>query len=459
MMSNSFGKFFVCLPLLAAAMALGNATTAFAQFGGGLFQQIGGVRVDASGILGLATESELGAARERILARLGDVDTSIRESVKLRAVSLRGLEAALQQALDSGEPIPDEIRFLAGIQRIQYVIADPESGDILIAGPGEGWITDKAGNVVGETTGRPVLQLEDFIVALRTADDANREYGISVSINPTEEGRAGYDRVKRQIRASGQPFRPEMSTALEEAMGPQEISLTGLPENSRMAQVLAAADFRMKRLAMGFEAAPVAGLPSVLEIARDKGRPADISPRFWLECDYDSVKKSADGLTWQISGPGAKALTESEVATAAGENRNGKDHPIATEWAETMTEKFAELADADPVFAELQNVMDMAVAAAILEKYGLLETAGLEAPCLTGANEDVELPAWHTPKTVASQCSFVQIGDAWMVTTSGGVQVDSWKVLDNVEVDESLASIAKSARSASSDAAWWNAVN
>ena len=49
---------------------------------------------------------------------------------------------------------------------------------------------------------------------------------------------------------------------MEEALGPQTISITGVPPTSHFARVIVAADFRMKRLAMDFEPAPVDDMPS-----------------------------------------------------------------------------------------------------------------------------------------------------------------------------------------------------
>jgi hypothetical protein len=49
------------------------------------------------------------------------------------------------------------------------------------------------------------------------------------------------------------------------------VGSTGVPTDSRFAQVLVAADYRMKRIGMNFEKAPVRGLPSYLEM-----RPASI---------------------------------------------------------------------------------------------------------------------------------------------------------------------------------------
>ena len=106
----------------------------------------------------------------------------------MRKISLRALEAACQHFLtENSGKLPDEIKYLGGLQRIQYVFVYPEQNDIVLAGPAEGWKIDEAGNVVGVTTGRPVLQLDDLLVALRTVSSA-RQGAISCSINPTAEG-------------------------------------------------------------------------------------------------------------------------------------------------------------------------------------------------------------------------------------------------------------------------------
>jgi len=446
MMSKNFGKPNWITTLLTGFLLLTVTNSAYAQFG--TVQQIGGIEVNAGGVLGEVTQQMQADVRQKVLESLASVSDDAKQSTGMRSISMKALEKALQDAANGTSELTDEIRFMAGIQRIQYVIVQPENNDILIVGPGEGWTVDQAGNVVGETTGRPVIRFEDFIVALRTADAANRDYGITVSIDPTPEGQK---RLNRLYRQGG--FSPDMKQAVEEAMGPQNISLTGMPTDSRMAQILVAADYRMKRMAMGFQSAPVPGLPSLLEMAQRKGKGFNQDPRFWLQCSYESIKRSSDGNVWQIDGPGAKALTETQAANGS----KAKDHPLAKQWAENMTEHFAALADADPVFAELQNVMDMAVVAAILRKHDLLVTAGLSIPTVSGENDQVPLPKWSVPETVSSQCSFVKIKNSWMITVSGGVQVDSWSVLDSVQIDDAVAEVAKRvSRTDEKNLVWWD---
>jgi hypothetical protein len=451
-MSKRFGKPDWISALVTGLLLLLFTDTAQAQFG--TVNQIGGIEINASGVLNEVTSTMRQQTRQQVLDSLAAVSDEARQSTDLRAISLRAIEAALQAAAQ-GVELTDEIRFMAGIQRIHYVIVQPENQDILLAGPGEGWTVDAAGNVVGETTGRPVIRLEDFIVALRTADAANRDYGISVSIDPTKEGLRQLAEISRRIQHSG-GFQPEMKGMLEQAMGPQDITLTGLPADSRMAQVLVAADYRMKRIAMGFEPAAVEGIPSVLELAQQRGKGFQQDPRFWLQCQYDSITRSEDGKVWRIEGPGARALTEN-AATGSGQS---KEHPVAVKWAENMTARFADLADADPVFAELQNVMDLAVVAAILRKHDLLITAGVSVPAISGENRQIVLPSRTVPQTVSSQSSFARIGNSWMVTTSGGVQVDSWGVLENVQIDNAIASVANRVTPANRpNRLWWNAIN
>ncbi len=462
-MSKNFGnkeksvRKFVFTFLVAIAATV-SASNVYGQPGGNnFFQTVGGIRISPHGIL----EQTNGQFRSKLRLQMQqelnrEIDPAVAAKSDLRMISVKGIEAALRKANETGEELPDEIKFMAGIQRLEYVFVYPEKGDIVLAGKGEGWKVDEMGNVVGKTTGAPVIRLEDFLTAMQTADNARKDYGISVSINPTEEG---LRRLKRVFRQIGSGFNSRSVSRIEDAMGPNEISLTGVPTDSRFANVLVAADHHMKRLAMGFEEAAVKGMPSVLQMAKKRRKVPSITPRFWLECAYEPVKKSDDGLSWQISGPGAKALTEEESLLQP-DGKARKSHPIATQWAESMTEQFEELANEDVIFAELRNILDMSVIAALIQKEAMMSAVNLDAPFLTGAKE-IELPKWQTPKTVPAQCSYCSVGSrgnkSYMITVSGGIQVDSWGVLDSIEVDNSISETRTLAASnPSSTSAYWN---
>ena len=190
----------------------------------------------------------------------------------LRKISLRQLEAAIAENRAGGKPVSDEMRYLAGMQRIQYVFVYPEHNDIVLAGPGEGWKMNPQGEIVGLTTNRPVMLLDDLLVALRSIETA-RQGGISCSIDPTSEGLARLQAFFQTVRPIEGDPQPTMS-AIEQSLGPQRITVTGVPETSHFARVLVAADYRMKRLAMAFEETPVAGLPNFLQMLKTSGAAA-----------------------------------------------------------------------------------------------------------------------------------------------------------------------------------------
>jgi hypothetical protein len=293
---------------------------------------------------------------------------------------------------------------------------------------------------VGVTTGRPVIQLDDLLVALRSVDQARTE-GISCSIDPTEEGLARLNKLFRELKV----FNANVPDRVEEVLGPQKITLTGVPESSHFARVMVAADYRMKRYAMKLEEAPVRGLTSFVDMTRG-GK--NMMPRWWLACNYEAVARTEDGLAWQLRGAGVKAETE---------NPDGKVDPTAQKWADLMTEKYDELSVKDPVFGELRNLMDMCVIAALIKKEGLLEKASLSLPLLTDSNSDLMIDSWNPPKQVATQASATKKGRNWVITASGGVLVESWQVADKSVMDEATGKVrGQAARPADARHWWWN---
>jgi hypothetical protein len=286
------------------------------------------------------------------------------------------------------------------------------------------------------TTGRPVALLEDLIVALRTRDTAQLE-AISCSIDPTAEGMRRFQSVFSTLREMGDPA--QTLPALEEALGPQKITVTGVPQTSHFARTLVAADFRMKRLAMGFEAAPIGGMPSFMDMLATSRGNQSVTPRWWLAPKYEPLARDADGLAWQLRGQGVQCLTEEDHFNAKGKReKSSKAGATATQWANTLTERFADLADHDSSFGQLRNAMDLAVVAALLDKEGLLDKAGLELPKLT---HEVSLSEYYAPRESASKANFVRRRRDFVVSASGGVQIVPWHLVENIEEVASVGEV------------------
>jgi hypothetical protein len=438
-------------------LALASAVTILALFTENSHAQffrdaaVGGVKIDAEGVLSNPEVGELKQLQAAWQQGLQEVPKDLDAWTDLRFVSLKQIESQLAEARNAGKEIPEAVRFLGGLQRVKYVLVYPERQDIVLAGPAEGWKVDQMGNVVGATSNRPVLTLDDLMVALRAAEASNRT-GISCSIDPTSEGMQRVAQLPPPTRATnGAQSAAERAELLAEALGPQTITVTGVPETSHFARVIVAADFRMKRIAMDFEPAPVDGLPSFLTMAKRRSNLHNAMPRWWIASMYDPIRRDKDGLAWELSGQGARCLTEQEFMNDAGQKqKSGKADPTAQKWADTFTEKFEDLAQEDSSFGQLRNVMDLAVIGALLVKERLLDKSGLVAPNLMHDEPIAEFPA---PRMVPSQASFVKAGRQWVISVSGGVQIFPWQVADRTEESSELASVR--AEKPATDRGWY----
>jgi len=447
--ANRRGTLPLGLFVLGVAL-LASLQPASAQF---VQQQVGGISIDANGVVTKVTVDDLNVLKREREQALKPVPNDLKGTA-LRKISLRELEAAIAQARKNGAPLTDEMRYLAGLQRIQYVFVYPQHNDIVLAGPGEGWKLNSQGEVVGQTTNRPVLLLDDLLVALRSMDAA-RPTGITCSIDPTTDGLSRLQNLLKRTHSIGDDPQPVM-TSIEQTLGPQTVTVAGVPADSHFARVLVAADYRMKRLAMGFDESPIRGLPSFMDMLKTGGgkgaRP--MLPRWWLAADYDSLLADADGLAWELRGAGVKAMTEDEVLAAGGQRqRTGQANPLAKKWADTMTARYDELSKADAIFGQLRNCMDLAVVAALISKEHLAEKCNWSMQLLL--NPELPVESYNAPQHTPSIANATQKGNSWIISASGGVQLNPWQPLEHTSSSAELEAQRSKAVATTSNW-WWN---
>ncbi len=442
----------VLLTALAASLIAGSP--AHAQIG---FQQraVGGVMVNAEGLLRSATVDQRQASLELMRQAVAKPQGEIGQRAALRMISLTKLQQAIAAQVADGKPLSDEIRYLAGLQRIEYVFVYPEGNDIVLAGPAEPWTIREDAAVVGTQSGRPVIQLDDLVVALRSVQTARSE-GISCSIEPTAEGRQRLQNLLKRVNLRPGQSPASIEPAMREAFGPQLIKLSGVPGSSRYARTMVAADYQMKRLAMGLEDSPVPGLPSYLALSKSQRHSAQSNPRWWMACNYDPLSHTEDKLAWRISGQGIKTLTETDLIAAEGRpTRAPQVDKMATQWAEAMTERFEDLAQHQAVFGELRNCVDLSVVATLIVQEQLAQRANCELSDLLGDSGQVELEELAVPRRVEPQCSFIRGTSGWIVTASGGVDVNAFEVVESQQLDPSLSQTQRRARAAERASSWW----
>ena len=446
------------ISIVLATLSLGVLSLATALHAGLSFgsrgRTVGGVVIDPAGMVRAASLED----REELANQLQNANQvlngDLREAAEMRMVSLKGLQAAVAESHAAGKEIPAEVEFMAGLQRIEYVFVDQQNHDVIVAGPAEPWKMREDGFVVGTVTGGATMRLADLTVALRSVENARQE-GITCSIEPTEEGRRRLQQLLNRVKLRPGQSPVVLEASMREAFGPQMIYLSGIPTDSRFARTLVAADFEMKRVAMGLTPSPVATLPSYLEMSRNSQQTKNQNPRWWMVCNYDSLGKSEDGLAWKLSGQGVQTMTEQDVVNQDGSVKRGGVDKMAKAWADKMTESYGDLSKEMPVFSELQNMMDLTVVATLIVQERLADKAGLDLSVLAAENDALQLASYTTPKAVEPHCSFIRGRAGWVVTASGGVDINGFQVVQNQVADPSGSKIREEALAASTGNRWW----
>jgi len=393
-----------------------------------------GVEVDAGGVLKMKVVRDASGqlSKQRIADAKAKLDPKLAAVSKIRKLSLNRLEAALDKALQQGG-IPDEMKYLAGLTRIEYVFFYPETNDIVIAGPAEGYMLDPVGRVVGVTSGQSILELQDLVVALRAFPPSGQKTPhIGVSIDPTQEGLKRLQETLVRMGGRLQPGNfPQMLAAMREALGLQNVTIRGVSPKSHFAQVLVEADYRMKLIGIGLEPPPVK-----MTVFVDKARPASVSRnallRWYFVPNYDAVRMSEDEMAMQLVGDGVKLVGADEVVRADGtrvETGGGKD--IANElWTKSFTEKYGEISRKAPVYAQLRNLIDMSIAAAFIQDRDWYTKAHWKMPLLMDEAK-IAVETYNVPKQVETAINAISKGNQVMTPIGGGVSIDPLKALEN----------------------------
>ena len=435
---------------------------------GSISEYANGVYVDASGVLkrALAPKQATGLAVARLAAIRAGENTDSRLASPMRKVSLSRLEKHVQLRLAAGRTPTDEMMNLAGLEKIRYVLVYPETQDLVLAGPAGPWRTDDEGRNVSRITGRPVLQLDDLVVLFRYLTAApGATFGCS--INPTQEGLARTKQFAERSRAT--PLRRGQRSAwlrkLRDSMGRQTISVEGIDPRTRVARVLVEADYRMKLVGMGLEPGTV-DVPSYLNlihVPRGQAPPPLDVLRWWFTLKYDVVRATPHRDAFEIRGAGVQVLSENEFLTDLGQRvHTGKSEPTNQEFAHLFTQHFAELAKKYPVYADLQNIFDLALVAALVESEKLAERVNWHMTCF-GDPEQYQVALGRAPQSVESIINHRLVnGKHLIVGVSGGVLARPWQFVAEGAIQSDRYGALKAERSNSAagelprDAWWWD---
>ncbi|MEC9093873.1 MAG: DUF1598 domain-containing protein [Planctomycetota bacterium] len=418
---------------ILALMTLG-AVGAISKWAIGGFSQPAGITVDAKGVLSTQTfQDPTGQlTQQRINAAKANLNRDLQKPSKLRKVSLNRLEKAIQQLLADGKSETDEMKYLAGLTQITHVFYLPETKDVVVAGPAEGFFENIAGRVVGMHSDKTVLQLQDLVVALRCfAPDGSQTKQIGCSIDPTQEGLKKMQDYLVSIAGQVQPTQQHavaVAQGLKNNLGLQTVSVFGISDQTHFAQVLVEADYRMKLIGIGLER-PQARIPSYVS----KVKPAQIAKnaltRWYFEPDYESVLVSQDQNAMQLVGKGVKLVTENEMVAPDGIRQRSNSRDLASmAFCSAFTRNYHQMADRTAVYAELKNLVDMSIAAAFIQKEDFYGRSGWNLNVF-GDEDQFPVETYNAPKQVATAVNAIFKGNALMTPVGGGVNIQPLKAV------------------------------
>ncbi|MDH3585384.1 MAG: DUF1598 domain-containing protein, partial [Phycisphaerae bacterium] len=359
-----------CFSLLVALLVLAPWSRSEAQLaavgrGGAVAFDPVGVYIDPAGVL-----------RSRVLADAKQVKALLvraardRRDPALRYVSLPRLFAAAREAVAAGKPLPDAIRYVGGLTRLKYVFVYPEENDLVIAGPAEQLEVGVGGRALGRLTGRPALQFDDLVVALRTCGPGRHRQVFGVNIEQTsEQMQRMMDALQRmQLEVKTQPRqRRAVAEAMADAAGPQTVRLINLAADTRFALVCLEADYLLKRLAIGLDRSPV---PRVHSYLAYQAQPQANANRFWLETLYEPLLVSPDQRFFEIRGQSLQVRTHRQF-----NNDPAAVDPAADRFTTGTTRHFEAISWAIPSFADLANLSDLGLLAALIARHDLHDQA------------------------------------------------------------------------------------
>ena len=326
-----------------------------------------GVLVDGEGLMAvrkITADPKLLAARKAALAKAAAKARVPGNKASIGYVSLPRAFAEARRCVEAGKPIPDELRFLGGMTKVRHVFVFPEEKDLVIAGDVEPYDQIDPRRPIGLKTGRPVLQLDDLVTLLRTVGPGNARNAFGCSIDPAADA---MKRVEDIIKDKDNKKLPKdkKTEMMIESVGPHTVRYIGQEPDTRVAYVCVEADYLLKRLAMGVDKSPVAAVQHKHQSERLQFN------GMWFTPSFEPLLVSADGSAFELKGQSLQLNARGDQFVG-----NAPPTPGTAAFAKNFTKFFPQLAAAIPAFADLWNITDLAMVAALIGEDRLHQKAG-----------------------------------------------------------------------------------
>ncbi len=377
-----------------------------------------------------------------------------------RCVSLSRLSQEVLRRRLSGIAVDDEVRNMAGLSRVQYLILDPKHNDIILVGP-VGGIESRHGWLCDQKSGQVPLRL-DYFAAAAASIFANQPFGCT--IDPTQESLAAAAKIADQIRSGDTPI-GLAAEALRTAMGHQNVIVFGTAGDTPLGYMMVQADRHMKQLALGVEPMPT-GVPNYLNVVSrhlDQGAPDGLLLRLWFTGSPIAVRVDQTGNTFELAGRPLKLASETKLAAQDGGRLATEEDFRITEFVSGFNAHFDEIASLHPIYGALQSVFSSAAVAEVVRRgNGASWLPRILGPMLL---DDASLGVLTSPRKVESIATLhraVYRSKRYsIIIASGGVVIDTQDTVEQtLRPYASLVSVRDrfdTANNGNESNWWWNA--
>ena len=222
------------------------------------------------------------------------------------------------------------------------------------------------------------------------------------------------------------------------------------------------ADYRMKLIGIGLEIPPVR-LTSYVDRANPHQVASNALQRWYFVPNYQCVRVSEDSLAMQLEGEGVKLVGEDEVVAKDGKRgrSGGRANQASDSFVKAFTKVYPKLAEAAPVYAQLRNCIDMAVAAAFIQHQDYYDLTNWKPEALSD-EASFAVETLNPPQQVETAVNALWRGNTLVTPIGGGVQMRPTEALDPNNMLEDEGAKVKGARSAidlstlKADQWWWD---
>ncbi|MGI9473357.1 MAG: DUF1598 domain-containing protein, partial [Rubripirellula sp.] len=214
------------------------------------------------------------------------------------------------------------------------------------------------------------------------------------------------------------------------------VTFVGIPSSTHFARVLVEADYRMKLVGIGLERLPVR-VKSYVERANPRAVARNAMERWYFQPNYDGIAVSEDGLAMKIKERGVQLVGENERVAAGGRRTATRRANKASQaFCQEFTDKFPAIAQKVRIYAELRQLIDVAIAAAYIQEQDFYGQAAWEMPVLMDESK-VAVETYTAPEQVETAVNAIWRGNTLMTPLGGGVHMQPSRALnrDTLVVD------------------------